>query len=756
MKNITEYNEFVKLNKSSKLNELNETPIGDTGGYGKGAGGGGDDLYFANVKGNLAGAENTLVGAAVLKLFGFIKRKGIQMYMKRVLKPRLGRIYMNGILRYANKEHIGNFARMEWFSIQKMEGEETSKFESKVGFELSGFRGLDSFQQGATVLKQNIETREAGDPLEDGKYILNYNAAEFTVVGGLITEIEAGGASEVSGDKPPVAQVQISGVTTSDEPAVEKTDSDFDEYIKKYKEELEKAEKEGVRPEKWVVEECEAIKAKLDTNVDTIDELDIDNIKREKLNLKSGIQIFEKTIEEINSIIEKGGDGIKNLGEIRWQRLVYIANLNELVKLSNFLNSLINQYNEKKSKSLKRKPVARRSKTEASTETAPEKNESFVFEAEQPVVVKDQELNKQNIAPTKKKGLDVKTDRLGDDLQEIAKRGETIDLNDEEFYKQFESEDRRKGVTQEILQDKSAIAKIELDAERLIGGNAKQQNAWDRMVENVKAMYSKYMITDLVDPKSIVKGLPEGDVKKIQGELNKSKDGQNSKGITDALTLEKVSLWASNTVSQNNLGKSFEENQYLIVNVEVKGEYGYYVIQRVKSVNGLFFYRVLGIFDMNKVIANKEKYDNGSIKDFTDEIVKMREYASLDPTEKNRDGAQLVTLYFVSETVMTYGSNGQVALVYLYSETLKDIRFNKDTTFYTLRNADPATKAMRLPKSGDLIKKSDNTYAVHLQQINARKITHLNLFGIDANEIIDITNEMSVKKLGGLDTMYKK
>jgi len=752
MKNITEYNEFVKLNKSSKLNEeLNDTAKGDTGGYGKGAGGQ-DDLYFANVKGNLAGAENTLVGAAVLKLFGFIKRKGIQMYMKRVLKPRLGRIYMNGILRYANKEHIGNFSRLEWFSIKKKEGEEEAKFEEKVGFTLEGFRGLASFRVGAEVIKQNKETKEEV-PLEDGVYILNYNNAEFTVTDGKITEIEEGAESKPVEEKPAQAQAQVSGSTEGEEKPEEKP-SDYDEYIKKYKEELEKAEKEGVKPEKWVVDECNEIRSKLDTNIDTIDEVDIENIKRERVNLMTGIQILEKTIEEINTIIEKGGDGLKNLGEIRWQRLEYIANMNELVKLANYLNSLVKQYNEKTKGEGKRKPIARRSKTEEPKEVPT--NDSYIFEAEQPVTVKDQDLDKQNIAPTKKKGLDVKTARLGDDLQEIAKKGETIDLNDEEFYKQFESEERRKGVTQEILQDKSAIAKVELDAERLIGGNAKQQNAWDRMVENVKSMYSKYMITDAVDPKAIMKGLPEGDVKKIQSELNGSKDGQNSKGITDALTLEKVSLWSNNTTDQKNLGKTFTENIHLIVNVAVNGVYGYYVVKGFKNVNGLFYYRVLGTFDMNKVIANKEKYDSGAIKDFKDGIINMREYANLDPKERNRDGAQLATLYFVSENNLTYGTNAQIAIVYLYSETVEKIDFNKGTTFYTLRTSDPLKPSLKLPRDGGILKKSDYTYAVHLQQINARSITDTNLFGIEANQQIDITSEISIKKLGGLNSMYKK
>ena len=50
MKNLTEYNQFVKLSKHNKVNE--EMDI-DTGKAGMGTGQKGD-MYFSNVKGNLA------------------------------------------------------------------------------------------------------------------------------------------------------------------------------------------------------------------------------------------------------------------------------------------------------------------------------------------------------------------------------------------------------------------------------------------------------------------------------------------------------------------------------------------------------------------------------------------------------------------------------------------------------------------------------------------------------------------------------
>jgi hypothetical protein len=744
MKNITEYNEFIKLNKANKLNEELDIDTGKAGG--------GGDMYFANVKGNLAGAENTLVGAAALKLLGFIKRKGMQMYMKRVLKPKLGRIYMNGILRYANKEGIGNFARKKYFNINKIEEGESVKYEQDVTFIYESVNGLPSFKMSATV------KRKDGELLEDGEYLLVYNNGKFKVKDGKIIEIEEG--SEIKDKKLEEKEPQEEVDTTVSE-------EEFEDYKKKSEKELEEAEKIGVKPEKWVTDEIQSIKSKLDTNVNTIDDLDDEKIQKEKTNLERGIDILNKSIEEINEIIKKGGDGIENIDDIRWQRLVYMANVKELINLSNFLNDLLTEYNKKSSTS-KKKPVPRRSKIESDNDTIKSKKESYLYEAEEPVVVTDTKLKKQDIAPTKKGKVDIKTDRLGDELQEIASSGDAIDLNDEDFYKQFESEEARKGVTEEILKNKPAIAKIQLAAERIIGGNAKQQNAWDRMVENVKSMYSKYIITDLVDPKNILKNVSDSDIEKYKKEQMSSKDGQNLKGIEQTLKLDKISLWENNTRPKKALGESFNNSEYLISNIFINKIHDYYVIQRVKKVNGLYFYRLIGLFDMDKLIENSEKYNDGTLKDFTDGIVKIGIYSKfLSPIktqtddekqtiEKTRDGGRLVTLYLVSETALTFGSNANVAIMYLYSEKTDTVKFNKQTTFYTLKKVDEKSTAIRLPKEYVSFDKRNYTFAVSIQTTNSRQITDFNIFGIDANQQFDIDSEISIKKMKGIETIYKK
>jgi len=379
MKNITEYNEFVKLSKTTtKINEEAEFTT-DTG-----KAGGGGDMYFANVKGNLAGAENTLVGSAVIKLLGFIKRKGIQMYMKKVLKPRLGRVYMNGILRYAEKNHIGNFARKEFFAIKQVVEGKAVKFAEEVAFTYEENSSLRAFVEGATITKKDKQ------PLEDGKYILNYNGAEFEVSDGKITNIEEGMASESPKDEvKPQEEATDDGLIDTNIP-----DDEFKKYKDDLKKELDELEKSGVSPEKWAIDECNEIKAKIDTNIDTIDEDDIKLIETERANLLNGVKILSKGIKDINEVLANGEENVPNYADVRYQKLVFTANMKELFNLSDFLSKIITQYNSKSKKKVQPTAEPKVQPTTKPTVKVETTTESFIFEADQPVVVNDQDLKK--------------------------------------------------------------------------------------------------------------------------------------------------------------------------------------------------------------------------------------------------------------------------------------------------------------------------------------------------------------------------
>lgn len=733
MKNITEYNEFVKLNKSNTLNE--EMDI-DTGTYGEGAGPT-DDKYFANVKGNLAGAENTLVGAAAIKLFGFIKRKGLQMYMKKVLKPRLGRAYMNGILRYSNKNGIGNFARKQQFEIDKVSDKKRVQFEQEVSFILNDVNGISSFKKGAEVNTSD------GNPLADGQYILKYNDGQFVCKDGKITKIEEGFQSETP--KTPT-QAQPVKKEVVDEVDTNISEDEFEKYKKEIESDISELEKTGVKAEQWVIDEYTKIKEKV--NIDNInDDEDISTIVNERKNLLSGVKTISKGIKEIDVILSKGKENVANYDEVRYQKLVFTANMNQLLSLAEHLNSVVNTY---KNKSSEKAPVAQAPVAQTPTPTPKPvvaQTESLIIEADAPVVVDEKKKKK------KKKKSAISPTRLGDELQEIANSGDAIDLNNENFYKQFEDEKHRKGVTDEILLDKPTIAKVQLDAERIIGGNDKQQNAWDKMVEDVKSKYSKFMDTGDVDPKVIRNNTP--DLEKLKKENDRTTNGKNTKGIITKYNLEQIPLWEENTNNIKSLGNNFKDNDYLITMLTINKVANNYVLQRIKEINGLFYYRVLGLINKSYILENKEQYIKGTKTDFSEEVLKIGKFGKIiGPDSPTREGGRNIAVYIVSNTKLNFGNNSNISLLYLYTtSSTGGVNFENETTFYTVKRNDKNMDELRLPKSP--LTGKDYTFSLEVLHSETTLITYPNTFGIDTNQKFDISKSSSIKKMNGINTIYE-
>lgn len=740
MKNLTEYNVFVNINKNSKINEEVKPDTGNAGG--------GGDMYFANVKGNLAGAENTLVGAAVLKFMGFAKRKLIQMYMKKVLKPRLGRVYMNGILRYAQKEGIGNFSRKKEFEINQIVDKRIVEFDQKVSFKNGEKTGLGAFVEGAEVIKTNDEK-----PLETGKYILTQMDARFYIEDGKITKID-------DSYKESVKDGNISDISDISDDIVDTnvTEDDFKKYKDKHDDELKKLKENGIGPEKWAVDECESVKSKL--NLDNIEGAeDIALIKSERMKLLDGVKILNKSIKELNDMLSMGKDNVPNYNELFTQKYVQTANMNELFKLADYLEGVVNDYNKyKKTEKTVNTNTDNTKETEKPKVVNKNIGESYLYEADEPVVVSDKKLKKQNIAPTNISGKlkDVKTSRLGDELQEIVDSGDAIDLNAKEFYKQFENEEHRQGVTNEILKDKSSIAKIQLNAERLIGGNEKQQNAWDRMVENVKSMYSKYMDTDKVDPKAIVKNIPEGNLEKIQKENKNSKEGQTTKSVVVRTQLDEIPMWDQNTEIQKNLGKGFVNNDYICTKLTMNNVTSDYIVQKVKEINGLHYYRVIGLIDLDKIIKEKEEYKTKTKKDFTDAVKRGIFTDIIGPVKPMKDGGKIVAVYIVRNKPLQFGSNTDVTLLYLYStSSTGGVNFDNATTFYTIKKKGKEKQEIKLPNS--FVNKKDFKFNIEIYALGTWKITYPDsAFGIDPTQKFDIGKESSLKKMKGIESIYSE
>ena len=121
MKNITKYEEFKKL----KL--IKEEVTGASNQRSNIEGSINDP--FINVKGNFAGADQTLIGSAVIRLFNFAKRKGYQALMYSWLKPALRKTYMKGLMKYIMLNNLELPQAKIYFDIIKLneKGEETDE-----------------------------------------------------------------------------------------------------------------------------------------------------------------------------------------------------------------------------------------------------------------------------------------------------------------------------------------------------------------------------------------------------------------------------------------------------------------------------------------------------------------------------------------------------------------------------------------------------------------------------------------------------
>lgn len=617
MKNLNEFKDFIKY---KQLNEAEKTT--SSGNYN-----GGEDTFFANVKGNLAGAENTLVGSAVIKLIGFVRRKGMEVYMKSILKPRLGRIIMNGVLRYAIKSNFTGPSKMEFFVIKKVEHNDYVEFNNRVQFKNGDESGLSQFKIGSEVITEQPEPQ-----LIDGQYSLNINDTLFNVVSGKITAISG----------------LVSG--TTNQPEVEISVPD-DVEIKKQKDEFEEQLKEEVvEPSEDIVKEIESMRQIIDDIKKDTDELGLTD-EHENMLLKWQ----EKIINEINILKKQGIDVIDEklisksildkLGLLK-DRAQYIADVNALIQMRDEISVVLNK-----------KHV---NVNEAVTVT------NKVIKPNKPAV-----------------------SRLSDELKAYAENGDAIDLNDPKFYKQFDNEFAKKSATKEILTDKSSLIKIQLTAENLIAsGNSdknrwKLKNYWERTVEDVLSLYGKYVITDFVNPYKIIKETSEDVRKKLESE-NKL-IGNLQKTVNSVIDVDRASmnkLFNDSTTLIKEL-KQIDKNDYCILNLSFTNvESAYYILKRyTASKDDLKVYRLISKIDFTKISKDFNE------KDFTTLVSsKFNQMLLPEINEKGLDGnfKGLRGVYIVSDTRSNFSTGkavNKVSLVYLMSDSEK-IDWNDKNSYY--------------------------------------------------------------------------
>ncbi len=504
MNNITNYKDFIKLNEEADPR---------AGNYG-----GGGDTYFANVKGNFAGAENTLVGSAVIKLFAFIKRKGFQVMLYTWFKPNLYREYMSGLMRYIirNSMNLPN-AKSEYVATYYNKDESGKIIETVENVKIK----LTPIKEGETysVFKIGAEVKnEKDEAVKDGYYDIKEYGHVIKVVSGKITELESTlGTYEETG-------ADVSGSTEITKEPVEASqplmDKDVAEYIKIITTELNKSKKIRQEDAKQLIKE--------------IDE---------------AVSFFKESVEEMKT--ELGDVSIENdvIIRIKQDMNMYDNNIK-------YLNELKSKINEKLASSTSEQAEKTTpTPTTVSKETA--KVEGYKYDFEQSLYEEVDITGAggavKNVARTARqiKVGDVKVTknkRIGDELNMLSQVD--IDLNDPEFTKQFDSPDVKKACTEVVLEGKSEICKIQLGAERLYVKSdntidRKLQNNWLKMVQTVKNQFSKFMLVDAIDPIVLRNKLNSNEVSSYQNDKSSSiiqtpKDLMISKKASDNTNLSKT------------------------------------------------------------------------------------------------------------------------------------------------------------------------------------------------------------------------
>lgn len=654
MNNLNEYKDFIKYKNINEAEGF-KTTHGPGSYAGTSSTGVDSSTYFANVHGNLAGAENTLVGSAVIKLFGFIKRKGMEVYIRTVLKPKLGKILMNGILRYAIKHDFIGPKKKELFVISKVEENENISFDNKVSFKSGEETGLSCIVVGALV------SLEKPTPLlVDGEYVCMDNGIHFNVVANKITLV-----GQIKEDnKEEEAQDTTSEVQST------KLEDISDEDLEKERSDKEKALIEGSIDL--------PIGDDIKNTVSTINKT-IQDIASE--TAQSGLSPEnEKTLTDLYNTISKSIEELtkfglgeieeallkhqKNLTSKKAQELLlakqeYIVDIRELIILRDKIKIFIR--NNKKQT------------TVAAHESIRIDYNQFLLEKTAVVNVLDKTVVKNT--PT--------VSRLGDELKQLSDKGEAVDLNDENFYKQFESDRVRKEVSLEVLTDKASIIKLQLTAENIIGGGVtvygpggttsdknrwKLENYWKRSVEDVLSRYSKFMVSDAVNPYIIIKN-SASEVEKWRNENNTiGNPGNDVKSVSAMSNADNNKLFKDSTTlaEMNKIGKG----DHCILKLGFKSgnaiSNDVMVLKRITDYNqSLKIFKLLGTLEFDKITPDYKDINFEKLLRYT--FPKF-----ILPTQNVINGQGIKGIYILADTKDNFSVGtavNKVSIMYLYANS---------------------------------------------------------------------------------------
>lgn len=558
MENIFDFKQFKN---SRKINEASEAPLAkraDIGGYG---GGSGTDTYFANVKYNFAGAENTLIGSMVMKIFGFFKRK-INEGILFVYKKALFREYLANVLRYANKNGITYQSENTLFEVQQIKNAEGTAVETeviKVKFisvkKDEKKKTMTPYEVGAKVMTEQNKVAE------DGTYNNISETSQFEVKAGVITSIT------------PI---------TLPEPTEEAAEEEKEEEKEQPKEEVNQDWENIGDDVKGIAEEVKKILA----NINSISTEELANYLVELRKILDNIRL--SGIFEIDQLLKNKNLSATHREELQKDRKVYVDEQTLLNSLHKSIEGAIRK------KKMAKTPTATATGTPATgtppktTTKAPVNSVSASAEYEY-----DETLNEEFKIS---KGMSFRGVKLGGVDKKLSDEVGNLDLKileDENFAKQFEPKEVKDGVTALIKENSQPIQKIQLAAERIYKmgaateATAKLENTWQRMVKDDLALFSRYMNTEEVSPFVLVQGAST-QTKQEAEKLGKSTEQTGKDSLVDDNSILKLKKGFATGVKSYGI-MSTSSNYFIYQQDQVK-------------INGLTYwaYKILGIVDWEK------------------------------------------------------------------------------------------------------------------------------------------------------------
>lgn len=637
MKNITGFDKFKKYKR------LNEEA--DSGSWG-----GGGDSSMANVKGNLSNIEDTLLGASVFKILRFFKRK-VNEGVLYIYKKALFREYLANVLRYAIKNNLVGEDPNVLYKVKKIGDENGETIDGESEEELVKFTSTKQVLSVYLVGSKVVYEKKKPWDVPDGKYLKLDDESTFVVKNTIITEINQ---KEIdTGDNP------------GDNPGDKSGDKSDAVEPKKL------VEIEGLDL-KLVGDDIIKLAQEIENDIKFVSPENFSELEAKKSEITLIIDTLISWINGIGKDLKKYTD---NTRQIKLKSLLEIYK-NEKLVLDTLISWIDWVANDIK-KSVQLEKTKSIDPTVDPTEQVEAKNDSYKWNP----------LNEAHMKISK--GTALRGIKLGGVDRKLADEVGDLDmsiLDNEDFAKQFEPEDRKKAVTSLVKENYAAIVKIQIAAERIYkpGGkntidDQKLLNTWEKMVNDVKNLFSRYMITAEVDPFVLRKTLPI--TPQIQGDsssLTKSTDNMvnSNESIRNKLLTLKNDF--NNDKSTTGILVT-NDNRYLFIHDEI-------------NIPGAGKFPVLKIIGIIK--KGFEKIDDISkLNDFIS--MKQEDLFNTFKGVKSHEGSEYVATYIIGYNVgkikipsdSSDSITTSVNILNLYvsgTDRLKPTKINTDYKIYTL------------------------------------------------------------------------